>query len=73
MKVKGMASQGQIGVYILSGLSAKGVYAKWLLHSFQKMAKLRRKPFVKIDKTKIAISGQILRKGVAKGKLNLPY
>lgn len=71
MKTKGEASQWRFGVYILTRLSAMGVYTQWLLHGFQKMAKLRQKPFVKIDKTKIAISGQMLRKGAA--KVNLIY
>ena len=38
----------------------------------KKWQKLRQNPFVKMHKTKIAISGQILR-FFAKGKLNLPY
>jgi hypothetical protein len=36
MKVKGMATQGRIGVYILSGLSAMGVYDQWLLTASKK-------------------------------------
>jgi hypothetical protein len=31
-----MASQGRFGVYILSGLSAMGVYAQWLLTASKK-------------------------------------
>jgi hypothetical protein len=35
-KTKGMASQGRFGGYILSGLSAMGVYAQWLLTASKK-------------------------------------
>jgi hypothetical protein len=43
MKVKGIASQRRFGVYILSGLARMGIYAKWLLHGFQKNGKTAAK------------------------------
>jgi hypothetical protein len=60
MKVKGMATQGRFGVYILGGFSRLSIYAQWLLNGFQEMAKIRQKSFVKIDNTKVAEILQIL-------------
>jgi hypothetical protein len=70
-KTKGIVSQGRYGVYIPHRLVRMGICSKLLLRGFQKMAKLWQKAFVKIDKTKIAISGQMLR--YFREKVNLIY
>jgi hypothetical protein len=60
----GEVSQGRFGVYILSGLAAKGVYAQWLPRGFQKMAKGAAKTIRQNAQWRKAVLGRMARRKV---------